>query len=72
MCLYGGIVPYYDSSYNGLVSGGRSEAGTAHIQVMVRAYRSGYLGDKGGVCSSGGGGGDRDGRIGGRGRGIVG
>ena len=43
------------SSYHGLVSGGEAEARTAPIQAMVGVARSGYPGDKGGACSSGGG-----------------
>ena len=49
-----------DSSYRELVSGVGAESGTAPIQEMVGAARSGCPRDKSGACSSGGGGGGGD------------
>ena len=50
---------HYDSSYHGLVSGGRAEARTATIKAMVGEACSGYPRDNSGACSSRGGEGDR-------------
>ena len=50
------------------MSGGGVEAGTESIQEILGEVRSGYPGDKGGACSSGGGGRDGYGIFGGRGR----
>ena len=54
-----GRTVHCNSSYHRIVSGGGAEARTAPIQAMVRADRSGYSGDKGGACSSRGGGGGK-------------
>ena len=66
---HGRIIKFY-SYYHGLVFGGEVEARNAPIQAMVGAVRLGYPGDKGGSCSSRGGGG-RYGDIIIRGRGRV-
>ena len=49
------------------MSGGGAESETAPIQAMMGTAHPGYPKDKGGACSSRGGGGDRGGIIGGRG-----
>ena len=54
----GCISPAADSSYHGLVSGGRAENGNTTLVKMVGASHSRYPRDKSGVCSRGGGGGD--------------
>ena len=59
-----------DLSYLRLVPGGGAESGTAPIQEMAVAARSGYPGDKCGACIIRGGGGYGYIIIGGRG--IVG
>ena len=61
-----GRTVHCNSYYNGLVSGGITEAATVSIQEMVGVDRSGYPVDKGGACRCGGGGGDMYRRIGGR------
>ena len=66
-CLYcplpeHGCTVHCDFSYNGLVSGGGAEAGTAPIQAMVVESRSVYPGDRDRAGSRGvrvGGGGGR-------------
>ena len=52
-----------DSFYHGLVYEGGAESGTGTIKAMVGVACSGYPRYKSRACSSGDGGGDRDGGI---------
>ena len=61
-----GCTIYFELSYHRLVSGSGSEARNATLAELLGAARSEYPRDKSGACSSGDGGGDGDGGIGGR------